>query len=84
MVLFLILDLCGIIFHAVMVFGLAKDNSFKYVIGHCTVSGFPSHLTRINFYSVSNYLIQVDIAVCVSLYGKKLHSYLLTGRPGAI
>ena len=31
----LILDLWGISFHAVVVFGLVKDLLFKFVLGHC-------------------------------------------------
>ena len=31
----LILDLLGISFHAVVVFGLGKDLLFKSVLGHC-------------------------------------------------
>ena len=31
----LILDLWGISFHAVVVFGLGKNLSFKSVLGHC-------------------------------------------------
>ena len=33
----LILDLWGISFHAVVVFGLRKDLLFKYVLGHCAL-----------------------------------------------
>ena len=33
--LLLILDLLGIGFHAVVVFGLGKDLLFKSVLGHC-------------------------------------------------
>ena len=35
----LILDLWGISFHAVVVFGLGKDLLFKSVVGHCVVNG---------------------------------------------
>ena len=31
----LILDLWGISFHAVVVFGLDKNLLFKYILGHC-------------------------------------------------
>ena len=33
----LILDLLGIGFHAVVVFGMGKDLWFKSVLGHCVV-----------------------------------------------
>ena len=33
----LILDLCGISFHAVVVIGLGKDLLFKPVLGHCDI-----------------------------------------------
>ena len=35
----LILDLWGISFHAVVVFGLGKDLLFKSVLGHCELEG---------------------------------------------
>ena len=34
----LILDLLGIGFHAVVVFGLGKDLLFKSILGHCVTS----------------------------------------------
>ena len=33
----LILDVWGINFHAVIVFGLGKNLLFKYVLGHCAL-----------------------------------------------
>ena len=35
------LDLWGISFHAVVVFGLGKNLSFKSVLGHCGVLMYP-------------------------------------------
>ena len=36
----LILDLWGVSFHAVVVFGLGKDFLFKSALGHCVCKGF--------------------------------------------
>ena len=41
----LILDLWGISFPAVIVFGLGKNLLFKYVLGHCALRGKSSTLT---------------------------------------
>ena len=35
----LILDLCGVSFHAVVVFGLGKYFVFKSALGHCVCKG---------------------------------------------
>ena len=43
----LILDLLGIGFHAVVVFGLGKDFLFKSIIGRCAVE----HM-RENYFSI--------------------------------
>ena len=42
--LLLFLDLWGINFHAVVVFGIGKDLLFKSVLGHCTEVGFAGFL----------------------------------------
>ena len=49
----LILDLWGISFHAVIVFGLGKNHLFKSVLGHCAYLFF---LLRLNFF----FLLKVD------------------------
>ena len=38
---FLILDLLGISFHAVVVFGLGKNLLFKSILGHCAMIRLP-------------------------------------------
>ena len=44
----LILDLWGIRFHVVVVFGLGKNLLFKYVLGHCD-SLYRAKLRTLNF-----------------------------------
>ena len=41
----LILDICGISFHAVIVFGLGKNLLFKSVLGHCGVIVKSNHIS---------------------------------------
>ena len=48
----LILDLWGISFHAVVVFGLVKDLSFKSVLGRC-VAAAGSFALSSNFYKLT-------------------------------
>ena len=43
----LILDLWGISFHAVVVFGLGKNLLFKSILGRCVVLG-STHAEKIN------------------------------------
>ena len=61
---FRFIDLWGMRFHAVEVFGLGKNLLFKSVLGHCTVKttlfyskSFPSHFCRV-LRSLKNLLLQ--------------------------
>ena len=45
-----ILDLWGIVFHAVVVFGLGKDFLFKSILGRCEL-----HTSLLNFHSIAYY-----------------------------
>ena len=48
----LILDLWGITFHAVVVFGLGKDLLIEYVLGHCV----KLHVHKKGFFETPNFL----------------------------
>ena len=64
----LILDLWGISFHAVVVFGLGKDLLFKSVLGRCVHE--PKILLKSNDWKENNIALPLDHAFFLRLIGQ--------------
>ena len=77
----LILDLWGISFHAVVVFGLGKNLLFKSFLGHCALTNLPTKYISCTQYEWITYLGQVGLELSTVQLRFEVHQFFIRDLP---